>query len=307
MRPAGAAGVLALYVCGLVIVAAALAGGAGLHLWNTYGTFDSVWLYVAIGGSIAAPAIGYVARSARDVQAWVALTTLAAVGFLIYDIVVGPSCPKGGDCGTVGAWGAFGIPASGFLIALLALGGWYLGTRLWQWADERRNPNGRTRVFTMAVGVLWIALIVGVPLGATVIAADALLRPYPKYSRDAILAVNEFCYSLDQKPGNLEVRPSPQGLNTQWATYLVRQANETRPALKGAKLPGGWHDANAAPYPYEAVVAFDKNGDLEGNIQMATDNRESGMTVARVSSSFAACGNVSSPTSRLATSALKAR
>jgi hypothetical protein len=262
---------------GWLLVALTLAGGSLLHLWNTYGTYDSAWLYVAIGMLVAAPGVAYVSRVAEDLNIWLGQAGIVALALLGAEIVWGMPCPDGGDCGAIGARGAFGVIGSILLVVVLAAVAWYLGRRLFTWADERRPSDGRTRVVTMVTSMLLSAFLVGVPLGVTLIAADGLLRPYPRYSRDAMVAVADFCFDLDQATPELEVRPSPEGLNSLWATYLVRRTDENRPALKG-KLATSWPQPQSPPHPYEAVVAYDSNGDLEGNVQADLADRESGMT-----------------------------
>ncbi|MEO6867739.1 MAG: hypothetical protein ABI200_06935, partial [Gaiellales bacterium] len=121
--------------------------------------------------------------------------------------------------------------------------------------------HGQVR-YRFAFGLM-VAMFIfpGLFVAASLVGFDLLLRSTPGIAKTAMVEVERECYGISEAPP-LAIRAAPQGYNSQWTTFAVRRADESRPGIgKKGKLPSNWatHDS---VHPYEATVSFNQTGAL---------------------------------------------
>jgi hypothetical protein len=260
IRPAGIGGMLAWQLTAWAIVALLLWGAWMLDRWNVLGYPDSMWLFTAIGIVTVAPAVGRVARTERDADAWGVLSILVPGGIFVAQLFVGPSCPVGGDCAVIGARGSLGMLGSIAVLLVIAVASWGLARWQYRSGSWRRPGSGRVRYHAMLVAMLALVVLPGSAIAASLVGMDILLRKTPTLVPVAEREIERECYRLATAP-ELAVRASPTGYNPLWRTFAVRRANETRPGIEGARIPDRWATYDQV-HPYEATVSFDANGQV---------------------------------------------
>lgn len=294
MRPAGTGGFLFVLLIAWLAVAGLALVGLWFDRWNLLSYPDSLWLYVAFGAFAVAPAVGRVARTERDADAWGAQALLVPTALFVMDTIVGPSCPTGGECGAIGARGSLGLFWSIVVIVALALGAWGLARWQCRVAVANRPQHGRVRYRIAAMTMVGMLLFPGLVLAAGAVGTDLWLRDAPSLVPLAKKEVRDDCYGLGAAP-EFAVRAAPDGYNPDWTTFAVRRANEDRPGVttpgstpaedapnatdakdakddtdaKDAKatkpktedLPTDWASLSYV-HPYEATVSFNRDGDV---------------------------------------------
>lgn len=260
VRPDGARGVLAMVVGALPTVALVLAAGYATNRWFSWAWPDSLWLSLAFALVAAAPAVGYVARAARDVVAYVAVGSALVLVALLVELSAAPGTCHGDDCAPFGALGAWGIVGSLVVVALCAGVAWWLGDWLLSFVEGRRSDAGRRTFLVTALTMLFVGVLLGIPLGATLLGIDALVRDEPGESREAREVVAQFCFSDFAPTPELDVRPDPTAQVGFRHSYLVHRGGERRLDVDGKKLPSDFPGSGEA-HPYEALVAFDGEGE----------------------------------------------
>ncbi len=260
MRPAGAGGLVFVLLVAWLAIAAFAYLGMSFDRWNVVSYPDSLWLYVSFGVLIVAPAVGRVARSERDADAWGAQALLVPTALFVLDTVIGPSCPTGAECGSVGARGSLGIVWSIVLIATFAIGAW--GLARWQHRSSaaKRPQQGRVRYGATAITMSALLVFPGLVMAAGLLGADVWLRDTPALALKALDEVERDCYGLQNAPA-LAVRAAPGGYHPAWTTFAVRRANEDRPGIGKDKLPTNWAELDYV-HPYEATVSFTQDGQV---------------------------------------------
>lgn len=260
LRPDGRSGLLVLTLGAWLVALLPIVGGWLLGQWGAFSYPDSLWLYVAIGMVVASVPVAWVARSVRDVNGWVVQAGLVSLGALGAEIVFGPACPPNGDCGAIGARGAWGIVGSLIAIAVLGLAARWIGVAVHRWVEERRPRSGYATAGFALRTMLGLGLLAGVPMGITLVAVDAFARDAPALGRQAEDTVGEYCFDLGQRVPELAVRADPVGKQPAWTSFLVRTVEDDRPGIKGQPLPDSIVTADR-PTPYEAAISFDSDGD----------------------------------------------
>ncbi len=261
MRSETPGGVASLFFCGWLLVGLVAVGGYLLGAWNSFSYPDSLWFYVVLGTVSAMPAIAQTAAKLGDLRLWAQQGAIVAALLLLSELLWGPKCPAGADCGVVGARGALTLPGSVLFIAAITALSYVVG-RWWFERVEAARPNrAQGSTGTMISGMLWATILVGLPVAVVAVSTDLLVRKEPAQAKAAKRAVIEYCYEFGAKEPSLSVRPSPEARSTDWSTYLVRNANEKRAGLKkAAPLPKSWARYDKT-HPYEAEVAFLNGGD----------------------------------------------
>ncbi|MCW2923760.1 MAG: hypothetical protein JWM98_1164 [Thermoleophilia bacterium] len=259
MRPAGLLGYLWVLLFAWLGVAAVAVVGRLLDRWDTVGYPDSLWLYAAIGVVAVAPAVGRVARSGADADAWGVQALLVPVGLFVAEVAIGPDCPNGASCQSIGARGWLGTPLSIAVLVVAAVLAWALARWMYRFAARRRPASGRVRYGIAAAAVLTLLIAPGTVLAAALVATDLLVRDAPDLAQDATAQVEQECFGLQDAPA-LTVRAAPQGQNPLWTTYAVRRVHEGRPGIGKQSLPSDWVGLDDV-YPYEATVSYDSDGE----------------------------------------------
>lgn len=259
MRPAGLIGYLWVLLFAWAGVAAVAVVGRLLDRWDTVGYPDSLWLYAAIGVVAVAPAVGRVARSGADADAWGVQALLVPAGLYVAELLIGPDCPNGAACQSIGARGWLGTPLSIVVLVVAAFAAWALARWAYRLAANRRPASGRVRYGIAAVAMLTLLLVPGTVLAAALVGTDLLVRDAPDLAKDAATQVEQECFGLDDAP-SLDVRAAPRGQNPQWTTYAVRRSHEGRPGIGKRSLPSDWVGLDEV-YPYEATVSFNSDGE----------------------------------------------
>jgi hypothetical protein len=260
VRPPGVGGVLVMLLLAYLGVAAIAALGAWVGRWDVLSYPDSMWLYAAFGMVAVAPALGRVARSEGDANAWGAQALLVPLGLLTAESVVGPECPEGGACGVIGARGALGLVGSIALVAVLAAVALLLARWNYSRARNNRPTHGRVRYRAAIAALVFGIVFIGGPLANAFGGVDILLRDAPAQVKDVREQVALHCFPLGDAP-DLAVRAAPVGAYTGWSTYAVRRADEDRAGVKGAKLPTDWATLDGL-HPYEATVSVTGDGSV---------------------------------------------
>lgn len=260
MRPAGPLGFAWMLLLAWAVVALVAYLALRFDRWNQLSYPDSAWLFVAIGALVVAPAAGRLSRSTTDTDAWALQALLVPGGLLAAEVLLGPACPNGGRCETIGARGTFGLVGSIVVVALLALLTW--GLTRWQYrsAAARRPVHGRVRYHLVLTTMVGMLVFPGMLLAAAGIGADMLVRDTPSLVSEAADEVAQECFDLDASP-DLLVRAAPAGYNPAWATFAVRNDDERRPGIGKKGLPDDWANLDVV-YPYEATVSFNADGDV---------------------------------------------
>ena len=260
IRPAGALGALVTFLLGLAGAGAVAAVGLLLERWNVVGYPDSAWLYASFGLLVMSVAMGRVARGPRDANAWGVLALVIPAGLLAAEAVLGPPCPTGPDCATIGARGEFGLVLSGAIVAVAAFLTWAIARWQYRTAADRRPASGRVRYRSLVVAMIWMLVFPGAVLGVALVGSDILVRDTPRLAAAAADQAEQECFGLNDAP-RLVTRAAPEGYNADWRTFAVRRASESRKGIKGHAVPSNWIDASSV-YPYEATVSFNESGDL---------------------------------------------
>jgi hypothetical protein len=259
MRPAGAGGVLYVEVLAWLAVAGVALAGALLGRWNILSYPDSLWLYVAFGTFAVAAAVGRVARSATDADAWGLQALLVPLVLLVAEALLGPGCPTGGSCASVGARGSLGTFWSIVVIVVLAAASWALARWMYRSAADRRPAQGRISYRIVTGGLLMLFAVPGLVFAAALVGTDLLMRDTPGHVADAKDQVTTSCFSDSATP-SLAVRPAPVGYTSEWTTFAVRNADEHRKGIGSKPLPSDWSGLDDV-YPYEATVSYNHDGD----------------------------------------------
>lgn len=290
MRPAGRGGMALMLGVAAVIVLCVVLVGLALGRWDAFGYPDTLWLYVAIGFAVAAPAVGRVSRGPLDPDVWALLAVVVPTGLFVAEAIFGPGCPIGADCSTVGARGSLGTVLSLVVIALLAAICWVLARWMYGAAIKRRPASGRTNAKITALAMLTLLLFPGTVVAAALIGTDLLVRDTPGLAESATRQVEQDCFDIGESP-DLVARSAPEGYGTVWRTFAVRNAGEDRKGVRNDPKPapakatgkdagaGTVKDSTKRPakptyeplpddwstlayvHPYEATVSF--NGDGE--------------------------------------------
>lgn len=261
MRPDSIRGLLGLAAGGWLVVAVVLVLGLLLKRWLTYGYLETLWLYIMLGTVAAAPAVGYIARSRRDVSWWVAQATVVAVGVLVLEKIVSPRCGAGVDCDTFGAAGWLEPVGVAFVIVVAAALAKLAGDRVQQFSAGRRPSSGRPSARSMAGAMLLVGVLIGIPIGAALTGIDMLVRKEPQRAFQAQTAVEELCFSDFETEPDLDVRPHPEPRAGFWSNYLVRSSTDKRPDVGGKRLDDRWNQ-RIEPHPYEAAVSYGDDGEM---------------------------------------------
>lgn len=261
VRPDGRGGLVSLAVGGWLIVAAMVVGGLAAGRWFSFGYPDSLWLYIAFGAFVAMPAVAYVARTIADVNFWVLQGGAVSLAALVIEGLLGPSCATGADCAVIGARGALGPVGAVFVVVLFAALARVAGMAIFDWTSPRRRPAGRISHSIALVGMLVVFLAASLPVGATLLGTDLMVRQTPTYAKRAIDRVDGFCFSDFERHYELVARPAPESIATYWSVFAVRRSSESRPTATGKKQPSSWLRRSTVD-PYEAIVAFDSTGEL---------------------------------------------
>ncbi len=260
VRPAGRRGALALVAGGLLVIALVLGAAWLLGRWFSMGYPDSVWAYFGIGMLAAAPGIGHVARSERDVRAWTLFGITTMLALFAAEFLVGPSCPSSGTCAVVGVRGWLGLPGSIAVMTILGAASLLVGRFMYRRAVPRRVRHGRMTAAITIGGILSLSVAWGLPLAATLVAADVMLRSEPGMAKvartEAMLDAD--CFSITDDEPELYARPNPDAELSLWSSYAVGLQDERRvTSTDGKRLPAPiWRAENVSPY--EATVAIDK-------------------------------------------------
>lgn len=262
MRPAGIGGVLFTQVLAWAGVALVCWAAWMLGRWYVVSYPDSLWLFVAIGVVAVAPAVGRVGRTSRDADAWGIEALVVTGALLAATIVLGPSCPTGGDCATIGVHGSLGTLLSVLVVLLAALAAWGLARWQQRSAEFKRPGAGRVSYGSTLAVMLGMFVFPGALVGAAFIGLDMLARSTPALARTAAVEVERECYGLTAAP-DLAVRAAPNGYNPQWTTFAVRRSSESRPGVDGKDLDVTWATLDRV-HPYEATVSFSADGQLVG-------------------------------------------
>lgn len=261
MRPAGAFGVVFLYLVGWLGVALLMLLAHGWDRWWLLSYPDSAWLFASFGVVAVAPAVGRASRTVRDADTWGAQALLVPAALLSVETITGPGCPSGGNCAAIGARGGLGLVWSFVLVLVLAAGAWGLARWQYRAASNNRPVRGRVRVASTLTAMLAMMVLLGGAIGAAGIGLDWWLRDTPTLVRTAAQEAERSCYGLQKAP-QLAVRAAPQGYNPGWTTFAVRRADESRPGIgKKGKLPSNWAKLDHV-HPYEATVSFARDGAL---------------------------------------------
>lgn len=257
MRPAGAAGLAFLLLLAWLGVAAVAVAGLLLDRWYVVGYPDSLWLFVAIGCVVVAPAVGRLSRSSLDPHGWGAQSLLVPMFLFVAEAILGPKCPVGADCAAVGARGALGVVGSLVVILVLAMAAWALARWMYGLASYRRPAQGRVGFGITTVAFLTLLVFPGSVLAATLLGADLFIRDTPELAERATTEVDRECFGLSGAP-QLVARPAPAGYNPLWTTFAVRRADEDRPGVGRDSLPRNW---TTLPFvhPYEATISFNQD------------------------------------------------
>jgi hypothetical protein len=284
-----------LGVAACIIIGVVLAGYL-LGRWDTFGYPDTLWLYVAMGFAVAAPAVGRVSRGPLDPDVWALLAVVVPTGLFVAEAIFGPSCPIGADCSTIGARGSLGLLLSLVVVALLAAISWGLARWMYSAAMKRRPASGRVNGRITAIAMLTLLLFPGSVVAAAVIGTDVLMRDTPKLASAAAEQVEEECFDFAASP-DLVARSAPEGYNTGWRTFAVHNVDEDRKGIQNDPEPADDtskdtatgadkdkhkdkdKDARKAPakptfeplpddwatlgyvHPYEATVSFNEAGE----------------------------------------------
>lgn len=249
---------LAQSLGGWFIVAIFLAIALFFDRWMTFGYPDSLWWMIALGGLIAAPAVGWVSLVAGDALTWALQVLVVAAGVLAIQVWTGPTCTVDAACGVIGAQGTFGRIGSVVALAIVAATTWYLALVMYRWAESRRASDVGT-VGSAITGMIWPFFLLGAPLMIVAIPVDAALRSAPAHAKQAVSQVSQYCFDDATSAPDLKLRPSPEPVSTYYNTFLVRVANDSRKTVKGAAT-GPWLQ-RASASPYEAMIAFNDEGD----------------------------------------------
>jgi hypothetical protein len=176
------------------------------------------------------------------------------------EAITGPSCPSGADCASIGARGALGTPWSLVLIIVFAAVSWGLARLMYAAAARRRPASGRVSAAIVTTAMLWLLVLPGAVIAATLMGADLLVRDTPAYAQRAMDEVTKECFSVTADP-DLAVRAAPSGYSTEWTTFAVRNADEHRKGIGKQGLPDDWRSLKQV-HPYEATASFNADGDL---------------------------------------------
>lgn len=231
-----------------------LAAGWFLNRWHTLSYPDSIWLYLLFGLVAAAPAFGYVARDLGDIRRYAVATAVLPLLAMLVELAVTRRCPPGRDCGAFGATGAFGLPVSLLMVAVLAAASLLFGWLALKRARGHRRHSGRISVRLTAATMAATFGLVGVPVAAVLTGADILARTEPALAKDAVQIVERSCYSPLQVAPKLVVEPASSALADRWTTFHIGAANEKRKLSDGSS-PSEVTAGNR-PSPYEAVIAM---------------------------------------------------
>lgn len=293
MRPPGAGGWATVLLVAWLGVAGVAAIGMTLDRWDVVGYPDSLWLYVAIGCAVVAPAVGRVSRSAVDADAWGLQTLVVTAALFVAESVFGPNCPIGADCSTIGARGSLGLLLSLVVIAGLSALAWGLARWMYRAASNRRPASGRVKARFAVIGMIALLLFPGTVVAAALVGTDLLVRDTPGLALDGVREVEVTCFGIEDAP-HLIARAAPQGYNADWRTFAVHRDGEDRPGTltssepdadaadadpakptkeadekpkpkaekpaKRDKLPSNWATLDYV-HPYEATVSFNERGD----------------------------------------------
>lgn len=254
-RPSGIVGWMTSWLGAAGIVALVAWAGHKLNLWGVAGYPDSLWLYIAIGGLAASPALAYIALGQREVKAWAIQVGSAALGLLIAEQVLGPACPAA-NCGIVGARGAFSLPGSVLAVLVLATAAAWIGLRMLRRAEYRR-PRGqvRTSITATLTTMTMVMLIVSLPIAGVLMLVDGKLRPQTRFAAQAVDDARDYCFPIGARKARLAQRPASYDAASFYASYWVRVAGEKRAMPKGSSLPASYL-TSASPSPYEARVTY---------------------------------------------------
>jgi hypothetical protein len=277
MRPAGVAGMLYVELVAWIGVALVALAGALLHRWDILSYPDSLWLFVAFGTFAVAPAVGRVARSAVDADAWGLQALLVPLVLLVAEALLGPGCPTGGSCASVGARGSLGTFWSIVVVLALAAAAWGLARWMYRAAANRRPASGRVGYRIVTSALLMLLAVPGVILAATLIGTDLLARDTPGYVAAAKDEVTKSCFADSDSP-TLAVRAAPIGYTSEWTTFAVRNADEHRKGIGSKPLPKDWAGLDDV-YPYEATVSYNRDGDAI-DVSCGKVNPDSGRATA---------------------------
>jgi hypothetical protein len=260
VRPEGFLGGLIQHLCAWLAVGAVVWVAFGLDRWNTISYPDSLWLFIAIGSLVAAPGLGYVARSMGDCWLWAFTTLVVATTLLVLEYIVGPTCPSD-SCAAVGArgqyhvWGSLLIVFGAFVLDLV------LGALSFRISRKHRKMNGFIAHRVTAGTSIFAFVLVGLPLAAAMVGGDAWARTEPGNARLAKTTVEQECFDFDENVPDLALRPSPSGRSSSWSDYAVGRAHESRNHVgKNTRITSADKDADASPY--EAVVSINSADDV---------------------------------------------
>lgn len=258
-RPYGFMGAVAMYALGWFFVGATLAFGLVFGQWGYLGYLDSAWLYIALGGVVASPAVGFVARSQRDVTIWGVQAIGVALAALVYERLWGPTCGPDGVCAALGAqgeWRAIGVAivmAIAFAL-MMSIGGLIQG-----WVSDRRPAgSGRTRYVSAVFAMIGAFALIGAPVLAAAMVLDTTTRTGPSAADLAESEVGIECFDFTEQLPDFVLRPHPQPHNPQSLVFLVGIDGDKRKNVEGKRISSG--ERNAGPTPYEAVVLIAPDG-----------------------------------------------
>ena len=180
---------------------------AGFHLdrWNEAGTPASLWLYVAIGFTAVAPAVGRRgAQLARRRPPGTRRRCSSHSALLVGEAMLGQGCPDGGSCASIGARGSLGLIGSIVVVARCSRcsGGAALALALR--ARARSPPRERARALRVRSRSRWRppCCSSGVPVAAAVVGTDLLVRDAPGRAQDARDYVAKQCLELGSGHGS---------------------------------------------------------------------------------------------------------